>query len=200
MRRPQQSRSQDTFKTILDATERVLVGEGAGSVTTTRIAKVAGVGVGTLYQYFPDRRALLRGVERRAWEDVFAKLQELLPAVVAAGRPTERAALRALVEASIGAIGESVKRHGASLEDPDMRAVVFELWDETVTVVQGAFVPLLKNMRRPDVALALRIVISTVSLQSWVASVRGPQWSGGDAWTQEVSDMMLRYFFDDDLI
>ena len=44
---------------LLDAAERLLAQEG-GALSTTRIAKVAGVSVGSLYQYFPDKRAILR--------------------------------------------------------------------------------------------------------------------------------------------
>src|SRR6476620_3538175 len=56
---PQQSRSRATVSTILDATVRVLDREGADAATTTRIAEVAGVSVGTLYQYFGNRDSIL---------------------------------------------------------------------------------------------------------------------------------------------
>jgi AcrR family transcriptional regulator len=60
-KRPVQERSQATVTAILDATIRVLREDGP-DLTTTRVAEVAGVSVGTLYQYFPNREALLHGV------------------------------------------------------------------------------------------------------------------------------------------
>lgn len=59
-KRPVQGRSRDTVQAIVDATFRVLADLGA-ALTTTRVAEVAGVSVGTLYQYFPNRDALLNG-------------------------------------------------------------------------------------------------------------------------------------------
>lgn len=55
---PLQSRSQATFEAILTATIRVL-DQHQGAFTTTQIAKVAGVSVGSLYQYFPNKQAIV---------------------------------------------------------------------------------------------------------------------------------------------
>jgi AcrR family transcriptional regulator len=57
-KRPVQHRSRDTVQAILDATFRVLAADG-DALTTTQVAGVAGVSIGTLYQYFPNRDALL---------------------------------------------------------------------------------------------------------------------------------------------
>ena len=56
---PTQGRSRETVSVILEATIRVLDEVGIDRLTTTRVATVAGVSVGTLYQYFPNRDALL---------------------------------------------------------------------------------------------------------------------------------------------
>ena len=70
-RRPVQSRSRATVEALHEATIQVLARDGAGAATTTRIAERAGVSVGTLYQYFPDRLSLLADVyDRRAGEAV----------------------------------------------------------------------------------------------------------------------------------
>ena len=65
---PQQSRSRVTVSTILDAAVRVLDQEGADAATTTRIAEVAGVSVGTLYQYFGNRDSILDALQDREFE------------------------------------------------------------------------------------------------------------------------------------
>jgi AcrR family transcriptional regulator len=59
-KRPVQGRSRETYAAILEATFRVLADDGE-ALTTTRVAEVAGVSVGTLYQYFPNREALISG-------------------------------------------------------------------------------------------------------------------------------------------
>src|SRR5688572_30338767 len=65
---PQQSRSRVTVSTILDAAVRVMDREGPDAATTTRIAEVAGVSVGTLYQYFGNRDSILDALQDREFE------------------------------------------------------------------------------------------------------------------------------------
>jgi len=78
-KQPSQSRSKNTVDAVLDATTRLLLaGENA---STNRIAKVAGVSIGSLYQYFPNREALYAAIidrETRRMESlVLPKLIEL---------------------------------------------------------------------------------------------------------------------------
>jgi len=92
-KQPRQARSRALVEAVLDATERVLAQAGSLRASTTRIAEVAGVSVGSLYQYFPSRQALLAAViERRVERDeqlVQAHLAKLdgapLEAVLRAG-------------------------------------------------------------------------------------------------------------------
>lgn len=58
-RTPQQARSKARLARVLEAAERVLVAQGAEALTTTRVAAEAGVSVGSLYQYLPDREAII---------------------------------------------------------------------------------------------------------------------------------------------
>ena len=58
-RKPQQTRSRARVALLLEAAERVLIREGAAALTTTRVAAEAGVSVGSLYQYLPDRGAII---------------------------------------------------------------------------------------------------------------------------------------------
>ena len=62
---PQQSRSVATVEAIYDATIQVLLKEGPDRLTTVHVAQRAGVSVGTLYQYFPNKQALLFAVLER---------------------------------------------------------------------------------------------------------------------------------------
>jgi len=62
---PRQQRSVEMVHAILDAAKRVLEKEGLLAFTTNRVADVAGVSVGSLYQYFPNKDALLLGVVER---------------------------------------------------------------------------------------------------------------------------------------
>lgn len=67
---PRQARSGATVDAILEATIQVLLSEGFRRLTTTRVAGRAGVSVGTMYQYFPHKDALLYAVIRRYLDEV----------------------------------------------------------------------------------------------------------------------------------
>lgn len=67
---PVQTRSAASVDAILEATIQVLLGVGKDRLTTTRVAGRAGVSVGTLYQYFPNKRALLQAVLKRHLDEM----------------------------------------------------------------------------------------------------------------------------------
>lgn len=63
-RRPRQARAQDTVEIICEATARILQREGRAALNTNHIAERAGISVGTLYQYFPNKEAILVAMAR----------------------------------------------------------------------------------------------------------------------------------------
>jgi AcrR family transcriptional regulator len=67
---PVQARSTASVSAILEATIQVLLDVGKERLTTTRVAARAGVSVGTLYQYFPNKSALLQAVLRRHFSEI----------------------------------------------------------------------------------------------------------------------------------
>lgn len=69
-KQPRQARAQVTVDAIFEATIQVLLSEDLSALTTTRVAARAGVSVGTLYQYFPQKQALLFAVLQRHLEAV----------------------------------------------------------------------------------------------------------------------------------
>ena len=69
-RQPKQRRAQQTVDAVLEAVVRVLKREGFDAVTTNRIAEVAGVSIGSVYQYFPDKRAILVALHQRHIEEI----------------------------------------------------------------------------------------------------------------------------------
>ena len=77
-RRPRQRRARLTFESILDAAVRILKCQGASSITTNRIAQVAGVSIGSLYQYFPDKSAIFVALHGRHLDEIDRVIQSSL--------------------------------------------------------------------------------------------------------------------------
>ncbi|MGE5085909.1 MAG: TetR/AcrR family transcriptional regulator [Bacillota bacterium] len=66
---PTQERSRQTVATILDACARLLVSEGFYSITTDKIAKEAGVSIGSLYQFFGNKESVVQAVVKNLMEE-----------------------------------------------------------------------------------------------------------------------------------
>ena len=96
-KQPRQARSAELVAAVLEAAAQVLAKEGAQRFTTARVAEKAGVSVGSLYQYFPNKAAILFRLQNDEWRQT----TELLRGILEDGRrpPLER--LRVLVHAFI---------------------------------------------------------------------------------------------------
>ncbi len=77
---PLQARSRQRVQLVLDAADELLVREGAGAFTTTRIAEAGGIPVGSVYRYFPDKQAIVEALAVRYWSD----FEDLVAAVAEA--------------------------------------------------------------------------------------------------------------------
>ncbi|WP_338695625.1 MULTISPECIES: TetR family transcriptional regulator [unclassified Bradyrhizobium] len=77
-KQPQQARSAELVAAILDAAVQVLTKEGAQRFTTARVAERAGVSVGSLYQYFPNKAAILFRLQSDEWRQTTTLLRDIL--------------------------------------------------------------------------------------------------------------------------
>lgn len=75
---PKQARSNELVATILEAAIQVLEKEGAQRFTTIRVAEKAGVSIGSLYQYFPNKAAILFRLQSDEWKRTSGLLREIL--------------------------------------------------------------------------------------------------------------------------
>jgi len=77
-KQPQQARSTDLVSAILEAALQVLAKDGAQRFTTVRVAEKAGVSVGSLYQYFPNKAAILFRLQSDEWRQTTELLRNIL--------------------------------------------------------------------------------------------------------------------------
>lgn len=77
-KQPQQARSAELVAAILQAGAQVLAKEGATRFTTARVAEKAGVSIGSLYQYFPNKAAILYRLQTQEWRQTSDLLRRLL--------------------------------------------------------------------------------------------------------------------------
>src|SRR5690242_6569565 len=103
-----QARSRATVDALVEATARMLVREGFDKASTNRIADVAGVSIGSLYQYLPGKEALVAAVIERHQQEIMQMVRGELADVMA--RPLEKA-VRQLVAAAVKAHRVDPKLH-----------------------------------------------------------------------------------------
>lgn len=97
---PRQARAAETVTTLLEAAAQILEAGGLAAFTTNAVAERAGVSIGTLYQYFVDKNALLLALAR---QEMTAALVEVGRALSGADDPTPASRVRAMVRAMVHA-------------------------------------------------------------------------------------------------
>lgn len=189
---PRQRRSQLTVDAILGATARVLSQEGYDGLTTNRVAEVAGVSIGSLYQYFPNKQALLHAIWRRHAEQMLDLLASTL------GGNAE-APLREAVRAYVRAM---IRAHGA---DPDLhREMVpqvvrhglhqFEELNERALALISGYLERHRSLLLPrDLDLAAFMLLTMVEAAVHMALLRRPDDVASGALEREVVAVVLRY-------
>ena len=142
---PVQARSAASVEAILDATLQVLLSVGKERLTTTRVARRAGVSVGTLYQYFPNKSSLLQAALRRNLESVRDTMCERMRTL--AGAPLDEMVATVAVtflEAKLREPRASVALYAVS-SDVDGWTISREISDE----IRAGFAALLKTAPEP---------------------------------------------------
>jgi AcrR family transcriptional regulator len=105
---PSQTRALRTVDTLFEAATRVLASEGEAGFTTTRIAERAGFSIGTLYQYFPSKEAIVVALVHRQRDRVLRELDAMLARCVAGEYGCEHA-LRLYLRHIVDAFGRGQK-------------------------------------------------------------------------------------------
>lgn len=138
---PRQARSADTVRVIVEAAARVLEQAGLGGFTTNAVAERAGVSIGSLYQYFPGKDALIGALILRETSLLIADAESALE------QPTGQDALSAVIRA---AVRHQLHRPTlARLLDIEEGRLPFD--EDTQSVLHRLRAILLDALNRPDV-------------------------------------------------
>ena len=191
-KQPKQARSTELVATILEAAVQVLAKEGAQRFTTARVAEKAGVSVGSLYQYFPNKAAILFRLQSDEWRQTTDLLRSILEDVQRP--PLER--LRTLVHAFLRsecdeaamrvALNDAAPLYRDAPEAKKARAS----GDRTVQVFMQAALPEASEATR---ALAGDLITTTLSAvgKHFSGSPRTP--AEIEAYAEAIADMFCAY-------
>jgi AcrR family transcriptional regulator len=192
-KKPLQQRSQDTVECILDATARVLCSTGYDRASTNRVALAAGVSVGSLYQYFPSKEALVAALVERHVEQMTSLVKGKLAEVSAA--PLD-VAVRTMIESMFAAHAVDPRLHKVLIEQVPRigkleRVVGVE---REVEVLVAIFLAARKDeIRRSQLEAAAFVVcnvVEAVTHAAVLAELKEPR--RGEV-AVELTDMVLRF-------
>ena len=191
-----QERSRLTVNAISEATARVLMTEGYDRASTNKIAAVAGVSIGSIYQYFPSKEALVAAVSERHSREVLQLMRNAL--VKVAARPIEVAA-REFVSVAIDAHRVNPKLHRVLAEQvPRIGRLenVEAINQDVYALIRGYFDAHRDEIDVADLDVAAFICVTAVDALTHAAVLRRPDIltdEKAEKFVDEVTDLVVRY-------
>ncbi len=163
---PVQDRSRATVDAIMQAATYILNEDGWGGLNTNAIAERAGVNIASLYQFFPNKQAVIAELQRRHATSIHEDLQDALQSV--SKQPTLRAAITVIVEMVVKEHRGAPEVHKAISEElPLSQRSIQDGQGELLKRMLSALQPFMKNV--PDPKLAMYMV--GISMQAIVHQV-----------------------------
>ena len=191
-KKPQQARSSDLVAAILEAAIQVLSKEGATRFTTTRVAERAGVSVGSIYQYFPNKAAILFRLQSDEWRETTDLLRATL--ADASRPPLDR--LRRLVHVFVASECEEAAMRVALADAaplyrdaPEARSVRAS----SKGILQAFMRETLPDARPATRTLAGQLIKSTLSAVGQEFSETPRSAREITAWSDAMADMFAAY-------
>ena len=178
---------------ILDATVRVLEQEGTDAATTSRVAEVAGVSVGTLYQYFANRDAILDALQDREFE----RASEMMSRILARGAyASDREVARAVIHGLLELHGAAPTLHRLlvveGLRVTDTARV--QAFDMRIIALVRSFLNLAHaRIRRKNLDAAAFVVYQCVRASMLACLLERPPGLDSETLVDEITDLVLRY-------
>ncbi len=192
-KKPRQERSQATVDAILDATARVLCSTGYDRASTNRIALAAGVSVGSLYQYFPSKEALVAALVERHVDQMTSLVKRKLAEVASAPIPV---AVGHIIQGMFDAHAVDPKLHKVLIEQVPRVGRLEKLMsvEREVEVLVAAFLEARRTeIRRARVETAAFVLVSVVESVTHAAVLAELPPARNAHVVEELTDMVLRY-------
>ncbi|MCC6849220.1 MAG: TetR/AcrR family transcriptional regulator [Deltaproteobacteria bacterium] len=194
-KRPRQARSQRTVDAIVKAAAQVFSRRGYAGTTTNHIAERAGVSIGSLYEYFPSKDALLAAIMEAHIAEAEAVLTRAAAEV--AGRARDLGGtIRHLVRAMIALHARDRELHRVLFEEAPLSRRLRQALREVEERIVGWVVGLLDahpEVRVADVPLAAAIVVRTVEALTHNLVLHGQGDAPVEAYTDEIVRLATRY-------
>jgi AcrR family transcriptional regulator len=192
---PAQARSKATVEAVLAAAAQVFQRHGYAAATTDRIAERAGVSVGSLYQYFPNKDAILVTLAERHIDAGFALVGELL-AEVMTQMPRLEMLLRRVVVAMIALHEHEPELHRVLFEEAPLPSSVRRRLRRRENDFAAEVCEVLRahpEVRIPDLKVTAYVLVHCVDALVHDFILHPPRNIDAESLTEEMVSMWLRH-------
>jgi AcrR family transcriptional regulator len=190
---PRQERSLATVDALLAATARVLMREGYDRASTNRIAEAAGVSVGSLYQYFPSKEALVAALIDNHMSEMTQLLEQ--KAIELAASPID-VAVREVIRVMIEAHRIDPRLHQVLVEQvPRLGRLqrIEELENHSRSLIRAYLESRRDEIRPKNVDLAAFLMAHVVEAITHGAVLHEPALLESEELLDETTDLVVRY-------
>jgi AcrR family transcriptional regulator len=192
-RQPRQSRAQETVDALLTATKTLLIRGGVEAATTNAVAKLAGVSIGSLYQYFPSREALIFELSRRHVADVLGLIYGEIGALLGT---SIHVGVRRLIKLMIDVHRKDPELHAAiEASHPGLgaRAQLMQMDDQVMSMARAYLEQHRAELVVSDLDRASFVVVTTIEALTHDACLKRPDLLENDTMVEDMSRLILGY-------
>ena len=190
---PVQARSRMTVKAILEATAQVLVANGYERAGTDAIAALAGVSIGTLYQYFPNKESLVATLIRNHVDEVI----HMIEAVLNENQNTlPETALAAMILASVEAHRINPPLHKVLFEQVPRKQILAEALDvggKLQAMIESFLRKKSPNISRARARMIALVIETTIEALTHRAIIETPDWLRTGQLEHEANKLLRPY-------
>ncbi|KFE66221.1 TetR/AcrR family transcriptional regulator [Hyalangium minutum] len=192
-KKPRQERSRATVDAILEAAAHILVAHGFEDTTTRQVAERAGVSIGSLYQYFPSKEALITALFERQIQRVLDVCTEALQSQ---GSPSTQQVVRDVALGVMKAYAVNPRLHQVLISEGlklGMMERVQSFEQRIETVVRTFMLHYSSQLRSRRVELATFVITRAIRGIIWSAAIERPELFEDPELADELGELMLGY-------
>jgi AcrR family transcriptional regulator len=192
-RLPTQSRAHETVDALLAAAQRILVEDGIAALTTNAVAKRAGVSIGSLYQYFRGRDALLEELSRRYVDDGLTQLFAEVDALSGVSLELGVQRLVRLLIAIHRRAPDFVRAVESTRPELGARARLARAQDKISALAVAYLAPHREALVVDDLERAVFVVAGAIEALTYNAVLHRPDLLGDDRLADDLTRLVLGY-------